>query len=555
MTSAVTASDTATRYRVLREIATGGMGEVVLAHDTVLDRKVVIKYLRESLAEDPEFVDLFLEEGRAMARCDHPNIVRIFDLGRDDERFFMALEWLHGWDLQQISKRALSRGQHLPLPIALSLLIEACLGLHAAHEARTAEGRPLHLVHRDVSPNNLFVTTSGVLKVLDFGIVKTRTRKALTQVGQVRGKASYMSPEQCRGDKLDRRSDVFALGIVLHEILSGHRLFKRGDPLQTYKAVAQDPIAKPARAGAALPEALVALTMRALEREPSARPATAKALADALTAILDGLGPRPNRDDIANYVIDLFPDAPVGVGVDPNSHEPTDMALRSEPVDDGMPELDAADVIELDAELIESSTQESQRGARPMRWRWAVIGTGAGLLALWLVFAARSGGDGHAIDATTIAEKEPVAVTPAIDKPKVGEPEVAAPTPTPTLAPTPTPVPADAYRTVESAPGPVLTAPAVVASPRKPKPREVRPASSSSSSATGTGRLTLQSVPWANVYVDGKLMGPTPLVELELPAGPIKVRLVNPELGVDRTETITIPRGKTVKRRVELQAR
>lgn len=314
MSSAPRPSERFGRYELVRLMGRGGMGEIWAARDTLLDRPVVIKRLRSHLSDNPAFVDMFLDEAQAAAKLAHPNVVKIYDLGMLDGTYFMAMERLYGWDLNEIRKQLHARGELLPVPVVLRLVIDACRGLHAAHTAKTDKGVPLKLVHRDVSPQNLFVTRDGILHVLDFGVAKSAIQRRQTMAGTIKGKVAYMSPEQALGEPLDARSDIFALAIVLHELVSGQRLFDRPVDVQVFDAVLTEPILPPMRRGAALPGSLVSATMRALQRDKTLRFDSAERFGDELEGVLRELGSSITARDVAVYLRERFGEPPSDEG-------------------------------------------------------------------------------------------------------------------------------------------------------------------------------------------------------------------------------------------------
>src|SRR5258705_1544548 len=214
------------KYKLVRLIASGGMAEVYLARQAGaagLGRLGCLKGILPPLPRDKQFVEMFLNEARLAARLDHPNIVSIFDLGEANGNYFIAMEFIDGPSLRAAAKRALERGEWLPIPEIVKIVSMAAAGLHYAHELTDAGGRPLGLVHRDISPDNVLVHRNGAAKVVDFGIAKAANSSSSTRTGTLKGKVAYMPPEQLRGDPLDRRTDVFALGVVLYEMLAGQR--------------------------------------------------------------------------------------------------------------------------------------------------------------------------------------------------------------------------------------------------------------------------------------------------------------------------------------------
>jgi serine/threonine-protein kinase len=228
------------KYFLVRKLAEGGMAEIFLAKqvgEAGFERNVVIKRMLPHLSTVPDFVSMFLDEARLAASLTHPNIVHITDLGLADGCYFICMEYLPGEDFATVIRTAKRRNVQVPLHVVLRVVAQAATGLHYAHEATDLSGKPMNLVHRDISPSNLFITYSGQVKVLDFGIAKAESRVTNTTAGVVKGKYQYMSPEQARGDAIDRRSDIFSLGVTAYEALTGVRPFARDTDLAILKAV------------------------------------------------------------------------------------------------------------------------------------------------------------------------------------------------------------------------------------------------------------------------------------------------------------------------------
>ena len=214
------------KYKLVRLIASGGMAEVYLARQAGaagFEKLVCLKRILPHLARDRQFVEMFLNEARLAARLDHPNIVSIHDLGEANGNYFIAMEFIDGPSLRAVAKRAQERGERLPIAEVVKIVSMAAGGLHYAHDLAGPDGKPLGLVHRDISPDNVLVHRNGMAKVVDFGIAKAANSSGMTRTGTLKGKVAYMPPEQLRGDALDRRADVFALGVVLYEMLGGKR--------------------------------------------------------------------------------------------------------------------------------------------------------------------------------------------------------------------------------------------------------------------------------------------------------------------------------------------
>ncbi len=297
------------KYRLTRRIATGGMAELFLAHrhDAPLS-PLVIKRILPHLASSDGFVSMFLDEARIAASLSHPNIVRIEDIGQVEGTYYLAMEYVHGEDIRCIYNKAYQLQRSLPLSHSIQVVADAARGLAHAHRATNFAGQPMHLVHRDVSPQNILVTYDGHVKVVDFGIAKAAGKVAQTRAGVLKGKYSYMSPEQALGEDVDHRTDLFALGIILYETTTGTRLFKRANELSTLQAIIKGQFTRPSEALPGYPAELERILMTALAREPEARFQSGERLADELEQFLDASRLRASRRDIASFMADLFAD-------------------------------------------------------------------------------------------------------------------------------------------------------------------------------------------------------------------------------------------------------
>ena len=262
------------RYHVVGHLASGGMAEILLGKligPSGFERPVVIKRILPNLAKEESFRTMFLDEARVVARIQHPNVVHVTELGQEGDELFLVMEYLEGESVLSLLRRAMSRGDGLEPELGAYIVAQACAGLHAAHELTGDDGQPLGLVHRDVSPSNIFVTFRGAVKLLDFGIAKFNERSTDTEAGQLKGKFSYMSPEQCLAGKVDRRSDVFAMGIVLFEVTTGRRLFARDSSLLTMQAITEGTPPSPKDVDPSYPESLARICQKALQRDPALR--------------------------------------------------------------------------------------------------------------------------------------------------------------------------------------------------------------------------------------------------------------------------------------------
>ncbi|WP_437895910.1 serine/threonine-protein kinase [Sorangium sp. So ce124] len=299
------------RYELLLPIAAGGMAMVWAARlkgTRGFQKIVAVKTMLPTLSEDDQFERMFLSEASLASQIRHPNAVEILDLGEQDGVLFLAMEWIDGIPLNQVMKVA-KRQNGMPIPIAVRIVAQACAGLHAAHELKDKSGKLVGLVHRDISPQNILVTYNGLAKVVDFGVAKaTALNDSTTQAGQLKGKVSYMAPEQVRGDAIDRRVDVFAMGIVLYTLTTGKHPFRRESEGATLFAISStDPVEAPHEFQADYPASLEAVLMRALEKERDERYATANELMRALDKALPP-SQRATDEDVANFVRELFED-------------------------------------------------------------------------------------------------------------------------------------------------------------------------------------------------------------------------------------------------------
>jgi serine/threonine protein kinase len=293
------------KYEILALLALGGTAEIYLARiggAAGFEKYVVVKCLHDHLADDTDFVKMFLDEARMAAMLDHSNIVQTFELGEYQNRYYMVMEFLAGLSLAMVVRRASERlqGGMLPVPLVLNIAAQACAGLHYAHE-RTASGKPMNMVHRDISPQNLVISFEGVVKVVDFGIARAELRETKTKAGTIKGKFAYMSPEQCVATNVDRRTDVFALGVIVHELLTGRRLFKRNSPYETYQAVIECAVEPPSRINNELDPALDAIVMTAVAKDKERRYASAEAFGDAMLGYLHHRGKGSGGGELGRF--------------------------------------------------------------------------------------------------------------------------------------------------------------------------------------------------------------------------------------------------------------
>ena len=297
------------RYELGPEIAAGGMARLFLARATGVhgfQKYVVVKRILSRWAHDREFVEMFLDEARLAAQLDHPNVVHVHDIGEDDEGPFFAMDYIHGQNLLAIMRALRARGTPIEMSAAVAIGSAAAAGLHHAHDRRGFDGRPLGLIHRDVSPTNVIATYEGGVQVVDFGIAKASTSRHATRPSVRKGKMAYMSPEQCRGDRLDRRSDVFALGIVLYELITLSRAFQGEGDFAIMNRIVNHDVEPASVRRSDVPPALDAILARALARDPSNRYASARELQRDLDAFAAEAGLSATPAAIATMMEELF---------------------------------------------------------------------------------------------------------------------------------------------------------------------------------------------------------------------------------------------------------
>ncbi len=299
------------RYRVVDEIGVGGMASVHLARmdgPGGFQKWVAIKRIHPHLVEDDQFVDMFLDEARIAAGINHANVAQVFDLGKDDNTYWIAMEYLHGEPLREVMRRAEERRLRLSPELAARICSDAAEGLHAAHELRGKNGQLLGLVHRDVTPHNLFLTYDGYTKVVDFGIAKVADRLSSTRAGTLKGKLAYMSPEQVRGIEVDRTTDVFALGVVLWELTTNQRLFRMDTDLDTLEKVQACVVPPPSTIVPDYPIELESVVMKALAKHKQDRFQTAREFSRALQNFLMRSGIFVGSEEVAHFVQQVFVD-------------------------------------------------------------------------------------------------------------------------------------------------------------------------------------------------------------------------------------------------------
>ena len=407
------------QYYLVEKIARGGMAEIykgISYEATGLKRTVCVKKILPDIAANQEFIDALIDEAKIAVKLSHGNVAQIFDLGRVGNDYFIVMEYVDGKTISQIYRRTQLKGEHIAPSHACFVMSEVLAALDYVHRRVDEEGKPLKIVHRDVSPQNIMISFSGTVKVIDFGIAKAAIRLGVTEAGVLKGKFAYMSPEQAQGEPLDNRSDIFSLGVIFHELLTGKRLFKAEDSRETLRNVRKAKVIPPSQLRPELPDSLDSIVMKCLARERSRRYASASDMRDDLTRFLYNNYPDYRPSDLATYAKNLFADeinqkisadskSESGVVID-GTHsalsegvEETTGSIRA-PIDIGeyIPyELDddedakddKTDEEELSSSLV---SEELTVSFVKRRWKWtALIGvTAAFIVALTIGFMNRS---------------------------------------------------------------------------------------------------------------------------------------------------------------------
>ena len=516
------------RYKLCFELAAGGMATVYLAKvdgAPGFEKLVALKRIHRHLAKEKRYVDMFLDEARIASRITHPNVCSVFDFGQADGEYYIAMEYLVGEPLSRLCGKVARNPEqrsHSLLPIRMARVIaDACEGLHAAHELKDANGELLHVVHRDISPSNLFVTFDGSVQVVDFGIASARQRIHHTATGQMKGTFAYMAPEQLAARPIDRRVDIWSLGVSLWEMLALKRLFRRDTTANAVHAILYDSLVPPSTHRAQVPKELDAIVMKALERDPKKRWQTTREMGRALREFLGTQAEIVGAAELSDWMDLVFPE---GAARKRQLMEVARMAHAPVPA---IPRAGTNDV------TLTATPHPTEEGAvlrarrRPSKRAliWAAV-----LGALAAIVVAVIGFSGEQPE----QEPEPTAVRGALVAPAIEEPESAV---------------EDASGQSEA----VETAKTVetaepTAKVRKPQRTRSRPAAKA-----GPGTIDLvTSGGWAEVYKGKKLLGGTPR-RLTLPAG--RHRLVLKPFGEGKPKVVfvTVEANKRKKVSVRLE--
>ena len=537
------------QYVLQRQLAVGGMAEIWLATTqgpAGFQKDVVIKRILPQFANDATFVEMFLDEARLAASLSHPHIVSIFNLGQDGDSYFIAMEFIEGYDLSRLIVRAKTRGLSIPAHIAVRIVADACAGLDYAHNFVDREGNRVGLVHRDISPHNLLISRNGVVKLVDFGVAKAASSVHKTQTGMVKGKLAYLSPEQIHAKVLDGRSDIFAMGIVLYELLTGERPFGGESELLAISAILNEPHQPMSNFRADLPAGLDAIVARALAKQAQDRFQSAAELERALELWLKEQQQLVTQRDLADFLTGLFSERPAA----PTGGGPTLLG-----------EVDAVSSTRLETATEGAWAGAVQASAPPQSFAKTAVALGPALGGA--SSAARNSPDMKAVSHAAHAVITPDPSSPA--RPLPGNGWLAsppAPAPEPTSAPRPWPKAAMAAAALVAAvagwwlfgsqepapedaapaPAPAVTAPAATA-PAAPAPAasvaaEVKaeptpqpdpvaaPSPVAAAEASGTAEAPAPAEAPSAKPKPGKV--PPPRVHLAEPRGTATIRIIYP---------------------------
>ncbi|MBI2891540.1 MAG: serine/threonine protein kinase [Nitrospirae bacterium] len=476
------------RYEVLERIGLGGMAEVYKARLVTSDgaeKTVALKKILPQWAEDPQLRAMFLQEVKLAFALSHRNIVSVFDHGEWDGSYYLVMDYVEGQDLGQVLRALARRGERLPESLCVYVAHEVLAALEYAHEKRDAEGHLLNIVHRDVSPSNIYLSYEGEVKLGDFGIAKVAIHPQ-TSVPALKGKWSYMSPEQARGETIDARADLYALGLTLYEMLTGLNPLADENDFLVLERAKNAAIPDPLEASPKMAPALAETLRRLLKPLPAERFQTAGEIGEQLQRLLFEHGSQRWERKLGRFLKGLFPP------------ETRTVAPRT-----------TADSERRPTKVMPQGGPTASKGRR---WVWAAGAVGAGLIATAVVALTRSG------------RPEPVA-------PVHHPPEAAASAPADEM-------PAPAPPTAAAGPPNAVT--------ETPQPAEPPPAPAPRPTPDAFGYLNLNSTPWAHVIVDGRpLDGTTPLMKLKLSAGHHVVELTNPYMTRKRKIELDVRPGQT----------
>ncbi len=618
------------KYYLLELINVGGMAEVFKAKMFGVEgfeKIVAIKRILPEVAEDAEFIKMFVDEAKIAVKLQHPNVVQIFELGKIEDSYFIAMELINGKDLKTIRKRLKRVDLLMPVEQSAYIISQVCDGLDYAHRKTDEKMNPLNIVHRDISPQNMIVSYEGTVKLIDFGIAKAKSKSTKTQVGMLKGKFSYMSPEQVSGQPIDRRSDIFSLGVVFFEMLTGKRLFLGKNDVETLEKIRKAEVLPPSVFNSAVPPELDRIVLKALAKDREDRYQWASEFSEDLKKFSYSSGKSFSRQDMMNFMSEFFADELEEETAKLEEYhkikKPAEMPLRE------ATQLDRRDATSVDDE---KSVIHTASSSKKLALLFAAVVVALGfVISLFVVMS------GNKKEKTSLIvdsnEKKTIVVvdentmyqkrceTPCvIDGLLAGQHEISfskngfvdvkesiflskgdnvekfvkmyrigeqktmitvksdpdgatlyindkkVQAATPTIV-NDIPVGLDIVVRVEKhgyfpyeenigkVPANMNKEVSVILKPKNSSAQSKSKKSdkSSKSSVVESGDpafLTINSMPWANIYIDGKLIGSTPISKHKLPAGSYKIQFKNPKSKIDKTIPVELKPGET-KRLIE----
>lgn len=324
------------RYTVERRLGSGGMADVYLCRQAGMggfDRQVVVKQIREHLREREDVVFMFLDEARLVAQVNHPNVVQVYDIDEQEGLPYLVMEYVRGLSFETLSKRLQQRGVQYPIDLVAALGEQACAGLHAVHELRDSTGATLGVVHRDISPSNMLLSVDGVVKIIDFGVARAKNRLSVTSAGHLKGRAGYVAPEALTDTVLDRRADLFALGVVLYELCTGKILFDRENDLARLSAVLTTRVPPLSSVRSDTVSGMSDALARALEMDRGKRPDSGAVFGMALHEVAMQTGRFVSPQLVGDWLAEHLPDELRALGrhVSPRPKQSGAQSQKSEP--------------------------------------------------------------------------------------------------------------------------------------------------------------------------------------------------------------------------------
>lgn len=549
------------RYRLSCLLGRGGMAEVFLAVWSVAPdvvRPVVVKRLYDHFSEDRNAVQMFIDEARLVCQLDHEHIVKTYEIGLIDGHLCIVMEYLEGQTLQQLIRRCLERSSGIPVQLAAYVGQAVLLGLRFAHEATDARGDASEIVHRDISPHNIFITNAGAVKILDFGIAKARTHEARTSTGVVKGKFAYIAPEQAAGLPVDGRADLFSLGVVLWEMLAGKRLFKADGDAATLNATLHREVPFLTNIRADVPLDLAVVVSRALQRDPAKRYPDAATMLGELEKYLRRIKPNPDKHALSELMHRHFAEE-----IPQQQQQVSNLVL----LQGSSTETEPPPPISRQTDLNLERERDVEDRTRPESKRALVMGVGLATLTAIAICGALVWNAGRQpIEPSGSAPRIATQAAPARAAAPAAPAAVTAAQKSATeIASSEVPTSATPATLVPVAIAAVARAPSRSASAKPTIAKKVASSAASAADTSGTtsdlavptakayGMLTIDTTPWSNVFVDGKLLGTTPVIQAKLPVGAHALALRNPELGLEATYSVSIVENQTVSKRIGLR--